>query len=173
VDTIEVSTVVYLPRDEVYDFLVDFPRYARYSKHLTRVTRHGDGEPGTEYDLTFAWWKLSYTARSRVTALSPPERIDWELVKDIDAQGHWAIEDEPVPEGKEAASRVRLRIDYHPHSANENALNLPRFVSLSWVVKKVKPLVEKEAERVVERIVADLEGERRDVSLEIHATPSD
>jgi len=65
VDTVDVSTVVYLPPAEIYDFLVDFPRYADYSRHLEEVHRHnGDGSPGTRYDITFAWWKLR-TRRSR------------------------------------------------------------------------------------------------------------
>jgi hypothetical protein len=35
----------------------------------------------------------------------------------------------------------------------------------------VIPLIEDEAERVVSRIVADLEGERREVELTIHDAP--
>ena len=92
VDAVEVSTVIYLPPEEVYDFLVDFPGYANYSKYLTDVRRHGDGSPGTEYDLRFEWWKLAYTARSRVTGVSPPTRIDWEIVKDLSAHGFWHVE---------------------------------------------------------------------------------
>jgi uncharacterized protein YndB with AHSA1/START domain len=172
-DAVEVSTVVYLPPEDVYEFLVDFPRYARYSKHLTEVRQHGDGGPGTEYDLVFEWWKITYTARSRVESVDPPDRIDWLIVKDIDAAGHWAVEEVPeeAPPDRETASRVVLRVDFHPETANSNALNLPAFVSLSWVIEKVKPKIQAEAERVVRRIVADIEGESRDVELEIHSTP--
>ncbi|PSQ35218.1 polyketide cyclase [Halobacteriales archaeon QS_9_70_65] len=123
-DTVEVSTEVHLPPEEVYEFLLDFPRYARYSEHLTDVRQFGDGAPDTEYELDFEWWKLSYT-------------------------------------------RVRMVVEYAPDSAEADALDLPRFVSLEWVVEKVKPKVRAEAERVVRRIVADLEGQRRDVSLDI------
>ena len=42
---------------------------------------------------------------------------------------------------------------------------------MSWVIGKVKPLIQEEAERVVRRIVADIEGEDREVDLEIHSTP--
>jgi uncharacterized membrane protein len=173
VDTVEVSTVVYLPTAEIYEFLVDFPRYAKYSKYLDEVRRDGDGTPGTNYDLVFAWWKLSYTARSEVTDLDPPSRIDWQLVKDIDARGHWRIEPEPesAPEGESDASRVVLRIEFAPESADSGAVDLPAFVSIDWVISKVKPKIKAEAERIVERIVADLEGQRRDVELEIHESP--
>jgi uncharacterized membrane protein len=161
VDTVEVSTVVYLPPEEVYEFLLDFPGYARYSKHLTDVRQHGDGAPGTEYELDFAWWKLEYTARSRVTDVDPPDRIDWHIIKDIDAVGQWLVE--PTEDG----TAVTLRVEYHPDSANGDALRLPRFVSFDWVIEKVKPKVKAEAERVVRRIVRDLEGRNRDVALEI------
>lgn len=171
-DRIEVSTVVYLPPEPIYDFLVDFPRYATLSEHLRDVRQLGDGSPGTQYHLSFAWWKLSYTAHSEVTGVEPPDRIDWKLTKDLDAHGSWLIEPlEDVPEEHDTASRVRLLIKFDPHSAKKGALDLPRFVSLSWVIQKVKPLVQKEAEVIVRRLVADLEGQRRDVDLEIHATP--
>lgn len=163
-DTVEVSTVVYLPPEEVYQFLLDFPGYARYSEHLTGVRQHGDGDPGTEYELDFAWWKLEYTARSRVVDVDPPARIDWRIIKDVDAVGQWLVE--PTEEG----TAVTLRVEYHPDSADDDALSLPRFISFDWVIEKVKPKVEAEAERVVRRIVRDLEGQSRDVALEIETT---
>jgi len=173
VDEVEVSTVIHLPPEEVYDFLVDFPRYANYSKYLTEVRSDGDGSPGTQYALRFSWWKLAYTARSEVVDADPPNRIDWRLVKDIDARGYWRVEDATVeaPADVETASRVALRVEFNPDSASSNALDLPRFVSLSWVVEKVKPKIQSEAERVVRRIVTDLEGENREVELTIHTTP--
>jgi uncharacterized membrane protein len=164
VDTVEVSTVVYLPPEEVYEFLLDFPGYARYSKHLTDVRQHGDGAPGTEYELDFAWWKLEYTARSRVTDVDPPDQIDWRIIKDIDAVGQWLVE------STEEGTAVTLRVEYHPDSADDDALRLPRFISFDWVIEKVKPKVKTEAERVVRRIVRDLEGRNRDVALEIETS---
>lgn len=163
-DTVEVSTVVYLPPEEVYQFLLDFPGYARYSEHLTGVRQHGDGDPGTEYELDFAWWKLEYTARSRVVDVNPPARIDWRIIKDVDAVGQWLVE--PTEEG----TAVTLRVEYHPDSADDDALSLPRFISFDWVIEKIKPKVKAEAERVVRRIVRDLEGQNRDVALEIETT---
>lgn len=172
-DQVELSTVVYLPPEEVYEFLIDFPRYANYSKYLTDVEQHGDGSPGTQYDLRFAWWKLSYTARSEVTDVDPPAGIDWRLVKDLDARGHWRVEEVPgeASEGRETASRVWLRIGFDSDSARSGALDLPAFVSVGWVIDKIKPKVVEEAERVVERVVADLEGEPRPVELTVHRTP--
>jgi len=168
VDSVEVSTVVYLPPETVYDFLLDFPRYARYSEHLRTVRQHGDGTPGTEYELEFAWWKLTYTARSRVTDTDAPRRIDWRVIKDIDAVGRWLVD--PVDDADDEETRVTLVVEYVPGSADDDAVELPRFVSLDWVIEKVKPKIRAEAERVVRRIVADLEGEPRDVSLEIETT---
>lgn len=166
-DTVEVETTVYLPPEEVYDFLVDFPRYARYSKYLTEVRGDGDGGPGTEYELDFSWWKLSYTARSRVTDVDPPGRIEWRVTKDVDAAGAWIVEPVDPPAGRERASRVLFRVEYRPGTVDGDDLPIPPLLSLDTVVEKVKPKVREEAERVVRRIVADLEGERRDVDLEI------
>lgn len=173
-DTVEVSTVVHLPPEDVYEFLLDFPRYAEYSDHLDEVRRsRGNGEPGTRYDITFSWWKLSYTARSEVTDVDPPARIDWRLVKDIDAQGAWIVDPEPEakPDPDTPATRVRLHIKFAPGSADASGLGLPSFVSLDWLVDRVRPKVESEARHIVERIVADLEGEPREVDLTIHAVP--
>jgi uncharacterized membrane protein len=172
VDSIEVSTVVYLPPEEVYEFLLDFPRYAEYSQHLREVRRHGDGGPGTNYHITFAWWRLSYTAVSRVTDVDPSNRIDWTIVEDIDARGYWQIDAEPDAASGDTdhASRVRLFVEFEPESADERLLDLPRFVSLDWLIDRVKPKVKREAERIVERIVADLEGESREVALTIHTS---
>ncbi|ELZ91517.1 hypothetical protein C440_14424 [Haloferax mucosum ATCC BAA-1512] len=172
-DEIAVSTVVYLPPEEVYDFLVDFPRYANYSKHLRDVRQFGDGSPGTKYDLHFSWWKLTYTAKSEVTDVTPPTRIDWSIIKDIDAVGRWRVESldelpEHAPSDAETACRVFFEVEYDTQSVSAGDIDLPRFVSLGWVVEKVKPVLQKEAERIVERIVADIEGRPRRVELTIH-----
>lgn len=173
-ERLEVSTDVYLPPEDVYEFLVDFPRYARYSQYLDRVEQHGDGNSGTEYDLVLGWWKITYTARSEVVEVDPPSRIDWEIIKDIDAAGKWAVEHVPkaAPEDRETASRVRFIVEFDTDSASSGALDLPRYVSIDWVIEKVKPKLLEETRRVVERIVADLEGQRREIELEVHETPS-
>lgn len=172
-DEVEVSTVVHLPPPEIYEFLVDFPRYADYSEYLREVRRSGDGSVGTRYALRFAWWKLTYTAHSEVVDTDPPTRIDWRIVKDIDARGHWRVTEVPeeAPPDAETACRVALRIEFDTDSASSDAIDLPRLVSLSWVIEKVIPLIQDEAERIVERIVADLEGEPRPVELTVHTTP--
>ncbi|QSG09134.1 type II toxin-antitoxin system RatA family toxin [Halapricum desulfuricans] len=166
-DTIEVSTVVYRSKADVYGFLVDFPRYASLSKYLRDVRQDGDGSAGTNYRLRFAWWKLSYTAHSTVTGLDPPDRIDWRLTKDLDARGAWVLESARPPDDRDAATRIRFLAHYDPHSAGKGTIDLPRFVSLNWVIEKARPLVRKEAERIVERLVTELEGESRQAELEI------
>jgi uncharacterized membrane protein len=167
VERVEVTTVVYADRERVYEFLLDFPGYADYSEHLTRVDQHGDGGTDTRYDLRFAWWKLAYTARSEVTDVDPPGRIDWRITKDIDASGHWFVESVDPPEDEAHATEVRFLVEYDPDSASVGSIDLPRFVSLSWVVEKVKPKIRAEATNIVERVVLDLEGRRRDVELTV------
>lgn len=187
-DELVVRTTVYAAPEAVYEFLVDFPRYARYSEHLDRVRRiDGDGGPGTRYALTFSWWRLTYTVRSEVTDVSPPSRIDWAVRKGIDAVGHWRIvpienedgegdaheiEDEIEDETKGGTEdgdvcEVEFRVRFDPGSTSPDAIDLPRFVSLEWVLRRVVPLVREEAKGIVERAVADLEGRERAVDLDV------
>lgn len=169
VQTIAVSTVVRRIPGDVFDFVLDFPGYAKYSKHLDRVTRYGDGGEGTEYDLAFSWWKLSYTARSRVTNIDRPHVIHWDVIKDIDAHGRWVVENAPdeVPEDAPGGSRVRLIVTYDANSVTGRTLDLPAFVPLDYVVDQAVGLIVNEGERVVERMVADLEGSRRPIHLTV------
>jgi hypothetical protein len=170
VQTIAVSTVVRLPPDDVFDFLLDFPGYAKYSKYLRYVTRHGEGGEGTEYDLHFRWWKLSYTARSRVTSIDPPHVIHWNVVKDFDAFGRWVVEHAPdeVPDDAPGGSRVRLIVTYDATSVRGHHLDLPRLIPLEFVVDRAIDLIVEEGKRVVQRVVADLEGDRRPITLEVN-----
>ncbi|MEF8780210.1 MAG: SRPBCC family protein [Haloferacaceae archaeon] len=182
-DEICVSAVVHVSQEEAYEFLLDFPGYAKYSQYLEDVERfQGEGGPGTRYGLTFSWWKLSYTAHSKVTSVDPPERIDWRLTKDIDAYGHWRTEPLDL-EPKEAletdsgavaanphgeACEVTFTVFFDPESARSGVLDLPRIVSFDWVLSKVVPRMKREAERIVSRAVADLEGRPRAVELDVH-----
>ena len=186
-DELVVSTEVYADPEDVYAFLLDFPRYADYSEYLREVrTLEGEGGPGTRYALTFAWWKITYTAHSRVTGVEPPERIDWEITKDIDAGGCWRVTPPGPDEAGDAAAdeagdpdaddgnpsdrpcEVALEVEFDPGSASSDALDLPTLVSFDWVLKKAIPLIRGEAERVVERAVRDLEGSNRDVELDVY-----
>lgn len=174
-DELVVSTDVYVPPAEAYEFLLDFPRYERYTEYLDRVSRtQGDGGPGSRYALRFSWWKLSYTARSEVTDVDPPTRIDWRVLKDIDAYGAWVIEPlaalpPEAPDDADEGCRVTLEIRFDADSADSTSVSLPPLVSFGWVLDRVKGLVTEEAERVVRRAVADLEGVEREVTLEVHS----
>lgn len=177
-ERLAVSTVVYRQADDVYEFLADFPRYARYSEYLESVESLGEGPEGPRYALTFRWWRLTYTARSAVIDERPPSRIDFRLLGDFEAGGRWTVTplaDLPggAPEDATDACEVSFVVEFAPESAHRGMLDLPRFISLDTVVEKATPLVEREARRVVERAVADLEGRRRSVSLEVESGPVD
>jgi len=104
--------------------------------------------------------------------VAPPTRIDWQLVKDVDAHGSWVIDpSEPVPEGESDACRVRFLVEFAPESADRRVLDLPRLIPFEVIVDRVVAEVRREAERVVRRLVADLEGEPREVTLDIHELP--
>lgn len=162
-EELEVETEVHLPPSDVYEFLVDFPRYAKYSTHLDAVEAHGEGGLGTEYTLRFKWWKVGYAVRSRVTDLDPPGRIEFELVRGLRAEGEWLVES--IEDGE--SSQVTFIARYAPGTVAGEAVTLPSFVSIDWIVDRAMPFVEAEAQRVVERVVADLEGERRQVDLAV------
>lgn len=162
-NVVEVGTDLYVPVTEAYAFVRDFERYAESSKYLESVEVDGDGDPGTTYELTFAWWKLSHTFHSTVTATDPPKRLDWALTGTIDAHGSWIVEPLEHPDHDDACT-VRLRVEYNPESATD-AIDVPALVSLDWVIDKITPLIENEAKRVVARIVADLEGDPRPIEL--------
>jgi SH3-like domain-containing protein len=176
-DRVTVSTVVYTDPQSVYDFLVDFERYGDYTDYVKRVMASGDGGPGTRYAIEFGWWKLTYTARSRVVDLDPPREIEWRITKDIDANGRWLAESVPLPadapEWAEVATKVTVDVEYDPGSVGPSALDLPRLVSLDWVLDKVKPRIAEAATQVLRRIVTDLEGQPRDPDLTVHRTPDD
>lgn len=162
-EELEVGTEVHLPPEEVFEFLLDFPRYANYSKHLDSVEAFGDGDVGTDYALTFTWWKVSYTVRSRVTEIVEPERIEFEIVRGLTADGEWMVE----PLDDRDGSYVRFLARYDASTVTSDRVSLPAFVSIAWVIDRVLPFITDEAERVVKRVVADLEGEPRPVDLDV------
>lgn len=172
-----VDTVVYRPADEVYEFLREFPGYADYSEYLARVDElDAASDEHARYALRFAWWKLEYTARSAVTELVEDERIEWELLGEFDAGGRWLVAGcdlpDDAPDWAETATAVRFEVEYAPETAHSGLVDLPRLVSLDWVIEKVKPLIEREAETVVGRAAADLEGTHRSVELTVETGDS-
>ncbi|OAQ52803.1 hypothetical protein HTG_10780 [Natrinema mahii] len=172
-DRILLSTLAHRSPEEVFPYVRSFTDYPRYTDHLKEVRVDGDGGVGSVYDLELTWWKLSYTARSRVTDISAPTSLTWRLVNHLDARGEWRVEPEPesAPPDAETASRIYFEAVYDPYSANKDAVSLPRFVSLDWVVRTVEPKLLGEAREVVRRLVADIEGRPRDVELTVHEMP--
>lgn len=172
-DRIVLSTVVYRSPEEVFPYLQSFRRYPRYSDHLESVEVRGDGGAGTEYDLRLVWRQFGYTARSRVTGIDEPEAISWKITEDVDARGEWRVEPEPeaAPDGEGTASRIYFEATYNPHSADKDAISLPRFISIDWLVSKLEPRLLGEAKEVVSRLVEDIEGQPREVDLVVHESP--
>jgi ribosome-associated toxin RatA of RatAB toxin-antitoxin module len=167
-DSVRMSTVVYADPEEVFEFLMDFEGYKQYSGYVNRIHVDGDGGVGTEYGIEFSWWKLSYLARSRVVGIDRPRRIEWEIIKDVDADGQWIVD--PVDDGD--ATRVTIDVNFDPDSVGKDTVSLPFFVDVSWLVDKAVPLIVRQARNVLRGVVADLEGEPRDPELKVHETPS-
>jgi hypothetical protein len=183
VDELEVRTVVYVSPGRAFEFLLDFPGYADYTEYVTAVHQDGDGGPGTTYDLDLSWWKLSYTATSEVTEIAPPPDdeasdgdwpafIKWRLAGSVRMAGYWAVEPVDPPDEEAVATEVRFLARYDPDSFGAGTLGLPQVVSSGWLLQKALPLAKRELRGVVEDVVADLEGERRPVELDVLARPS-
>lgn len=172
-DRIVLSTLVYSEPEPIFETVRSFSNYPSYAPVLDDVSVSGDGGVGTHYDLAFSWWKLSYTARSEVTDVEEPNRLAWRLRSDVDAAGEWRVEPEPdsAPPDVETASRLYFDVAYDPHTADPNALSLPLFVSIDRVIRLVRPRLYEEAEHVVRRLVADIEGADRPVELTVHEEP--
>lgn len=188
VTVIEVSTTVNVPPDEAYAFVLDFEGHDHYSEHVEDVVRRGDGGEGTRFDVELSWWKLSYTFPTQVTGLEESTRIGWRTPNGLHATGDWLFEpvapgtDGGVPPDDDADSterdregieddlepertRVTLRAEYD--RSRSRLPSTPPLVSFDDVLGRLKPVVRREARRVFEHAVADLEGERRRVMLDV------
>jgi hypothetical protein len=188
VTVLEVSTTVDVPPAEAYAFVLDFEGHADYSEHVEGVRRRGDGGVGTRFDIELSWWKLTYTLPTRVTGLAEPNRIEWRTPNGLHARGAWLFE--PVasePDGGQSAeptgaddsaeltdaddsteartTTVTLRAEYDRERSRLPPM--PPLVSVDDVLSRLQPVVRREARRVFERAVADLEGERRRVTLDV------
>lgn len=166
-DELRVETSLHAPPTAVYALLRHVEGYGRYVEHVDGVTRHGDGGAGTSYEITLSWWRLSYTAWVLVTDLDPPGRIAWRVTDGLDAEGAWTLEPATVDDPDvDQATNVALTARYDPDSGGD-AVSLPPLVPWSAVLDRLRPVVEREARHVLERVVADLEGEPRAASLSI------
>jgi uncharacterized membrane protein len=188
VTVIEVSTTVDVPASEAYAFVLDFEGHSDYSEYVEDVIRHGDGGEGTRFDIELSWWKLSYTFPTQVTGLDEPTRIGWRTPNGLHATGDWRFEpvasgtdggvtatdaadspadvDEAADDGiEQGRTRVTLRAEYD--RSRSRLPSTPPLVSFDDVLKRLKPVVRREARRVFEHAVANLEGERRRVTLDV------
>jgi hypothetical protein len=171
VDGLDISAVLYAPPEDLYEFLTGMRGYSQYSPHLDEVRQSGDGSPGTEYDITVSWWRLSYTANMTVTDVTPPERIDWRTTRGLKARGYWGIEPLPAsetPADREQATRVRLRAQFDPDTLG--AVPLGGW-TLDRLVDRISPIVAEEADRIVAGMARDIEGSPREVGIEVHRSP--
>jgi uncharacterized membrane protein len=173
VDAIEARTTLYVAPDVIYEFIQGYEGVSDYSAHLDRVEQDGDGGPGTEYRITFSWWRLSWTSRTRVTEVDPPNRIAWRSVDAVRARGWWGMEPTPeadLPEGRDVGTKLTLRIEFDP--ATMRGGSITRLVPLGRLVERVTPVVRDQCEEVLARVAEDLEGERRSVEYTVVRAPT-
>ncbi|MFB6086100.1 MAG: SRPBCC family protein [Halodesulfurarchaeum sp.] len=154
VTRIETSRTVKFPPVVVFEEVSDFEAYPAHTPHLESVSRAGDGDVGTEYELRVAALGLSADVRTRLTAVDPPREISWTLLGDLTATG--SIEITAIE--NRAGSRIDVWIDYDPESLDSNAISLPFGLSVEWVRSKAEALAKREMERVLDGLLADLEA---------------
>lgn len=172
-DAIEASTELYVPQRTVYEFVQGYEGAGEYSPHLERVEQHGDGGPGTRYDITLSWWRLSWTSRSRVTAAEPYERLEWRTTEDVRAKGSWTMDElgpGELPEGREVGTRLGLRIEFDPTSIRGHRVT--RVLPLGRLLERIRPVVVAECRSILSGVAADLEGEPREVDYRVHRMPT-
>ena len=172
-DAIEASTHLYVPPKDVYEFIQGYEGASEYSPHLEGVEQEGDGGPGTHYDITLTWWKLSWTSRSRVTKAVPHERIEWRTTSDVRAKGYWTmveLDGEQLPPGREVGTELGLRVEFDPTSIRGHSVT--RVLPLGRLLERVRPVVVRECESLLSGIANDLEGEHRDVAYTVHRMPT-
>jgi hypothetical protein len=173
VDAIEASTELYAPQRRVYEFIQGYEGASEYSPHLEGVEQQGDGGPGTVYDITLSWWKLSWTSRSRVTAADPDERIAWRTTEDVRAKGYWTMDElgaSDLPDGRNVGTRLGLRIEFDPTSIRGHSVT--RVLPLGRLLERVRPVVVRECLALLEGVATELEGEPREVDYTVHRMPT-
>jgi len=163
VTVLDVSTTVDVPPAEAFEFVRNFDGHADYSDHVDDVVRRGDGGVGTRFDVELSWWRLSYTFPTEVTGLDAPNRIDWRTPNGLHATGAWLFE--PTDDDADRETEVTLRARYDRRRSRLPPT--PPLVSFDDVLDRLKPAVRREATRVFEQAVADLEGDRRRVDLDV------
>lgn len=168
VDGIDVSTLLYVPQETVYDFVHEFSGATDYSPNLDEIRQYGDGDAGTDYEIEVSWWRLSYVSHTTVTDTDRPRRIDWRTTQAPKARGYWGIKPETPPAGRDHATRLRLRLQFDPDTLGSVPLG---GWTLDRLFDRIRPLVVRESERIVEGVVRDLEGESRAVELDVHRGP--
>jgi hypothetical protein len=107
-----------------------------------------------------------------VTEVDPPNRIDWRTVGDVRARGRWrmgSLAGADLPEGREVGTELTLRVEFDP--ASVRGAGVTRLMPVERLLRRVRPIVARECERLVAGAVADLEGERRPVEYTVHRMP--
>lgn len=160
VKVVEVSRTVTRSPSPVFEYLLDFKRYAGYSTYLTDVSKvSGGGDGTTQYEVTAAWRGIGGTVTTELTGVTPPERIEWRLADSRAAGGAWTVENTETAHATAPASLMTLEIRFDPGALGGTAISLPGFLPVDRLLGRLGPTVEAEAANVVERIVADLEND--------------
>lgn len=160
---VDVTRPVDRAPNSVFDYLLDFPAYGDYARPFSEITRMtggpSAGAEGVRYEVTAGWKGINGTVGTEVTAIERPERIAWRVTDNDVARGAWHVLPGTAATSAERATRIELSIRFDPAAIGDTVDSLPGVVPLEAVLGRLQPTIEAEAERVLERIVADLEAE--------------
>ena len=162
VSRMKKATIVaeaYASKQDVYDFLMDFKNYTKYSKYAKDTRLVHDGEQ-PEWEIDFRWWMVKYTARSKVTDYRPPDYIKWRVIKDADVRGEWHLE-----ELNEEQTRLQLDLRYDPRGASK--ANPLKYFPTDKLIRLAKPVVIRHVNNVLRNVTEELEGEPRAANFKI------
>ncbi|MFB6283077.1 MAG: SRPBCC family protein [Halobacteria archaeon] len=149
----------YASKEDVYDFLMDFKNYTKYSKYAKNTRLVVDGE-NPEWEIDFRWWLVKYTAKSKVTDYRKPDFIEWRVVKDADVRGEWHLE-----EIGDEHTRLQLDLRYDPKGASK--ANPLWYFPTDKLIKLAKPVVLRHVNNVLRNVTKELEGEPREANFKI------
>lgn len=150
-------------KEQVFDSITDYRKIDSYTDDI-RIAGRGRGE-GTR-----VYFKLSkdvlniptnYTTKIEFVEYNPPDQIEWKIIGDIDAKGSIRL--------TENSGHTDLILDFslNLEKTDIGSLPAPDVADASQILEYIYPQVYEQASSIIKGVVTDIEGEPRDVNIEV------
>lgn len=150
-------------KEQVFDSITDYKRIDSYTDAI-RIAGRGSGV-GTRVYFNLQKDVLdiptNYTVKIEFIEYNRPELIRWEIVGDINANG--SIELVEDSDYTDIIFDFKLNIK----ETNVGALPAPNVADTSQILEYIYPRIYEQASLIIKGIVEDVEGQSRDVDVEI------